>query len=67
MNKKGNGIPFKSIWSVLMVITYLLVAYLLVFSPLFREHSTLPEGVRIAIAIIFALYGLLRGYRFLKK
>ncbi|MDR1742925.1 MAG: hypothetical protein LBR48_03785 [Dysgonamonadaceae bacterium] len=67
MTKKGSGIPFKSIWTILMIVIYLMMAYMLVFSPLFRKYSTIPAEVRIGIAVIFALYGLYRGYRFLKK
>jgi flagellar biosynthesis protein FliR len=66
MTKKGTGISFKTIWAVLMVAIYLMVAYMLVFSPFFHK-STISKEIRIGIAIIFALYGLYRGYRLVKK
>lgn len=67
MTKKGGSLSFKLIWAILMVVIYFLVAYLLVFSPLFKENSTIPEAIRIAIAVVFCVYGIFRGYRLLKK
>lgn len=59
--KKG----FKLIWGIMMVIIYVSVAYLLVFTPLFRGN--IPTGIRIAFGLIFATYGTLRGYRLWKE
>lgn len=54
------------IWGITMVVVYLGIAYLLVFSQLF-ERSTIPRGVRIAIAVLFSVYGIYRGYRLWKQ
>lgn len=59
--KKG----FKLIWGLMMIVIYLSVAYLLVFTPLFRGN--IPIGIRIAFGVIFAAYGILRGYRLWKE
>lgn len=56
---------FKLIWGITMIFIYLSVAYLLVFTPLFRKN--IPEAIRIAFGIIFAVYGILRGYRLWKE
>ena len=56
---------FKLIWGIMMVVIYLSVAYLLVFTPLFR--SNISMGIRIAFGIIFTAYGILRGYRLWKE
>ena len=56
---------FKLIWGIMMIVIYLSVAYLLIFTPLFRRN--IPEGIRIALGIIFAAYGILRGYRLWKE
>lgn len=49
----------------MMVVIYLSVSYLLVFTPLFRE--SIPAGIRIAFGVIFSAYGILRGYRLWKE
>lgn len=67
MKDQKNKFSFKSVWGITMVVVYLGIAYLLVFSPLFEERSTIPKGIRIAIAVLFSVYGLYRGYRLWKK
>lgn len=56
---------FKLTWGIMMVIIYISVAYLLVFTPLFRGN--IPAGIRIAFGVIFTVYGILRGYRLWKE
>lgn len=58
--KKG----FKLIWGMMMIIIYLSVSYLLVFTPMFKE--SIPSAIRIAFGVIFTVYGILRGYRLWK-
>jgi uncharacterized membrane protein HdeD (DUF308 family) len=53
---------FKQIWGTTMGILYIAFAYLLVFTPLF-ESKLLPKGIRIMLGVIFATYGVMRGYR----
>lgn len=67
MKGDNKKVSFKFVWGLVMVVTYLLIAYLLVFSTVFIERSTLPEVVRIILAIIFAVYGTFRGYRLWKQ
>ncbi|MEA4918516.1 hypothetical protein [Proteiniphilum sp.] len=70
MNRRINRQPdlkkgFKLIWGIMMVIIYVSVAYLLVFTPLFREN--IPSWIRISFGVIFSVYGVLRGYRLWKE
>lgn len=67
MNNRQSGNymkGFKLIWGIMMVIIYLSVSYLLVFTPVFK--ASIPAGIRIAFGVIFTVYGLLRGYRLWK-
>ena len=57
---------FKLVWTATMVFIYLSVAYLLIFTPIFQK-SAIPSGIRIALGTIFALYGIMRGYRLWKE
>lgn len=66
MADSNNKFSFKLIWGIVMVCAYLGIAYLLVFSPLF-DNSTMPKSIRIAIAVLFSVYGIYRGYRLWKK
>lgn len=69
MKKRRQACNFKRgfalIRGIMMVAIYLSVACLLVFTPLFRE--SIPEGIRIAFGLIFATYGIMRGYRLWKE
>lgn len=71
MNKRSNRERrdlkkyFKLVWGIMMVIIYISVAYLLVFTPLFR--ATIPLWIRISFGVIFSVYGVLRGYRLWKE
>ncbi len=71
MYKRGNRQTtnyrkgFKLIWGIMMIIVYLSVSYLLVFTPLFR--GSIPAGIRIGFGVIFTIYGILRGYRLWKE
>jgi len=67
MTDGKNKFSFKMIWGITMVLIYLGIAYLLVFSPLFEERSTIPKTIRIAIAVLFSVYGIYRGYRLWKQ
>lgn len=65
---------FRFIWGVFMVIVYLGVAYLVVFTPLlirYNARDNNPENdeyfiVRIALGLLLFIYGLFRGYRMWK-
>lgn len=69
MRERGRGgnykKGFKLIWGIMMIVIYLSVAYLLVFTPLFRGN--IPVGIRIAFGVIFSAYGIMRGYRLWKE
>ncbi len=47
-----------------MVIIYLVISYLLVLTPIFKENISQP--IRIAMAVLFSAYGIFRGYRLTK-
>ncbi|SCD19812.1 putative membrane protein [Proteiniphilum saccharofermentans] len=67
-NRKQSGNfkrGFSLVRGIMMVIVYVSVAYLLVFTPLFR--GSIPAGIRIAFGVIFTAYGILRGYRLWKE
>lgn len=66
-NRQANNYKrgFKLIWSIMMIIIYVSVAYLLVFTPLFK--GSIPAGIRISFGIIFTIYGIMRGYRLWKE
>ncbi len=57
---------FKLIWGSTMAILYIAFAYLLVFTPFF-ESRLLPKGIRIMLGVVFAAYGVMRGYRIWKE
>ena len=63
--KQGKN-SLKLIWGIAMIVAYLGIAFLLVATPMF-EKSTIPKTIRIAIAIVFFLYGLFRAYRIWKQ
>lgn len=56
---------FRLVWGVLMVVVYLGMAYLLVFTSLFKE--TMPSTLRLIFGALFTLYGVYRGYRVWKS
>lgn len=47
-----------------MVIIYLVISYLLVLTPIFKESISQP--IRITMAVLFSVYGIFRGYRLTK-
>lgn len=69
-----NSSSFKFAWGIFMVIAYLGIAYLVVFTPvLIRYNATTNTSendenivVRIVLGIILLVYGLFRGYRIWK-
>lgn len=63
--KQGKN-SLKLVWGITMVIVYLAMAIMLVATPLF-EKSSIPKTIRIAIAILFFVYGLFRAYRIWKQ
>lgn len=60
--KKEQVKPWKFLFGIFMVIIYLGMASLLVFSNMFD----IREPFRIIIGILFFLYGIFRGYRIWK-
>lgn len=57
-------INMKFVWGIFMVIIYLGMAFLLVFTNLFNENMSFP--MRITVGILFFCYTLFRGYRLIK-
>lgn len=60
---KDQGKTWKLIFGIFMVLIYLGMAILLVFS----EFFPIAEPYRIIIGVLFFLYGLFRGYRVWKQ
>ncbi len=58
--KEGNKSPVKTAYTIFMVIFYLCISVLLVFTPIFENVNII---IRIIMGILFFLYGLFRGYR----
>ena len=52
---------FALITGIIMVVIYMGMAFLLVFTTLFV--GKVPEWVRYMMGVVFFLYGLFRGYR----
>ena len=71
MENSNSKMTIKLIWGIVMVIAYLGISYLVVFTPvLIRYNSTnnSPSNdenfiFRIILGIILFVYGLFRGYR----
>ena len=54
----------KFVWGIFMVMIYLGMTFLLVFTNLFNENMSFP--MRITVGILFFCYTLFRGYRLIK-
>lgn len=57
-------IKIKFVWGIFMVMIYLGMTFLLVFTNLFNENMSFP--MRITVGILFFCYTLFRGYRLIK-
>ncbi|MDR1653552.1 MAG: hypothetical protein LBS01_07910 [Prevotellaceae bacterium] len=55
---------FRPVFGILMVIVYLSMAYMLVFTNIFAD--TLYKPLRIIFSVVFSVYGVFRGYRLWK-
>lgn len=68
---EDNKSSFKLVWGILMVIAYIGIAYLVVFTPvLIRYNDTTNTSdndhnfvIRIILGIVLFAYGIFRGYR----
>ena len=60
--------PVMFIFECVMAVVYLLVASVLLFTDyLGGENSILSNNVRMGLGIIFAVYGVLRVFRAIRK
>ena len=57
-------INIKFVRGIFMVMIYLGMTFLLVFTNLFNENMSFP--MRITVGILFFCYTLFRGYRLIK-
>ena len=57
-------INMKFVWGIFMVMIYLGMTFLLVFTNLFNENMSFP--MRITVGILFFCYTLFRGDRLIK-
>lgn len=55
-----NKLNFKLIWGLLMIVIYLGMFFLLLFTSMFNSMSL---TVRILFGAIFLIYGIFRGYQ----
>lgn len=65
LDERGRNISMY-IFECVMSVIYLIVAYVLLFTNTFKG-SMMSDGVRIGLGIIFALYGIFRVYRAIRK
>ncbi|MFR9166484.1 MAG: hypothetical protein ACLVKO_09820 [Dysgonomonas sp.] len=72
--KDNNKNSFQLVWGILMVVAYIGIAYLVVFTPvLIRYNDTTNTSsndenfvVRIVLGVVLFVYGVFRGYRMWK-
>lgn len=62
-NSKKKKIVF--VFGIFMVLIYMGMAFLLIFSPIFTKNYS--DTFRYIIGALFFLYGLFRGYRIIKE
>lgn len=65
MRERGRNISLY-IFECVMSVVYLIISYILLFTDVFKD-SMMSDGVRRGLGIIFALYGIFRVYRAIKK
>lgn len=58
--KKKQPLGMNVVFGMIMIAIYLGMAYLLLFTTLF---SNLYDIVRYVMGVVFAVYGVFRGYR----
>jgi len=70
----NNKFSFKTVWSIIMFCVYMIIAYLVTFTPYmlpynFRDNTKENDEfiiVRIILGVALFMYGLFRGYRIIK-
>ncbi|MDU1905421.1 MAG: hypothetical protein E6772_11610 [Dysgonomonas sp.] len=75
-NNEENKFSFKTVWSIIMFCVYMIIAYLVAFTPYMLPYSMHRQGatkddddfiiVRVILAAALFLYGIFRGYRIIK-
>ena len=60
--KNKNGITPKMVYSVFMVIFYIFLAILLLFTTVFNDFIQVPV-IRIILGVLFLVYAFFRTYR----
>lgn len=64
--KNNNGITPKMIYSVFMVIFYIFLAILLMFTTVFDDFIQMSL-IRIILGVLFVVYAFFRAYRIWKE
>lgn len=75
MEDQNDKFSFKTLWNACMCIVYMALAYLVMFTPLllpynFRNNTDDEDDfsiVRIILGISICIYGIIRGYRVIKR
>lgn len=65
---------FRFVWSICMIVVYIGIAYLVVFTPVLIRYNSMDNSpahdenflARIALGIVLFAYGIFRGYRIWK-
>lgn len=57
-------INMKMVWGIFMIVIYLGMSFLLLFTNLFNEH--MAYTMRITFGFLFLCYTVFRGYRLFK-
>lgn len=54
----------KNVWGISMIVIYLGMSFLLIFTNLFNDNMSFP--MRMIFGVLFLCYTLFRGYRLVK-
>lgn len=60
-DRKPKPNPFFYVFGLFMILFYLGMAYIMIFSPIFVERISAP--LRYGMGVLFFLYGIFRAYR----
>jgi threonine/homoserine/homoserine lactone efflux protein len=60
--KEGNKLSAKAIYGIVMVLFYVCIAILVVFTSVFKDFMP-NDIIRVIIGVLFFAYGLFRAYR----
>lgn len=75
-DQENNKFSFKTVWSIIMFFVYVVIAYLVAFTPYMLPYSMVRQNVakeddefiivRVILGVALFLYAIFRGYRIIK-